>query len=430
MKSQDLAKLKLPDAPGVYVFRDKEHKILYIGKATSLRDRTRSYFGADLIATRGPRLVDMVTQSSTVTFEETKSVLEALILESVLIKKHHPPYNVREKDDKSYTYVVFTDDSWPLVLMVRGRLLDQKRKVVLGEDLQTIAHRVTHIFGPFPNPTQLREAMRLLRSLFPFDDRASRSSYAERFYRQLGLSPDASKSDAGGVYKRNLHYLAEMLRGRGEAVRKELHKRMMQLAKDEKFEEAAVIRKKLFSLDHLRDVSLIKRDFNEDARGMRIEAYDVAHLQGSSMVGVMVVVENGTPNKQLYRLFNIRSVAGPNDPAALSEVLRRRLKHAAWGMPDLIVVDGNKVQLAAAMSVLSEAGMQIPVVAVTKDERHKARAIVGNEDLIKKHKTDIILANSEAHRFSITRHRAKERKRIVPGAGTKKRLRTLRKSVQ
>lgn len=415
MKSQDLKSLALPDAPGVYKFLDKEGQILYVGKATSLRDRVRSYFGPDLIVTRGPRLVDMVTRAHTVDFEETKSVLEALLLESVLIKKLQPKYNAREKDDRSYLYAVFTDDAWPLVLTVRGRLLDRKRKVVLGDDFQTIKHRVTHIFGPFPNGSQLREAMRMLRGLFPFDDRASRSSYAERFYRQLGLSPDATTSDAAYVYKRNLQYLAQMLRGRGDSVRRDLTKRMMELAKQEKFEAATVLRKKLFALDHLRDVSLIKRDFDEDARGgMRIEGYDVAHLQGSSMVGVMTVIESGTPQKAAYRTFNIRTVGGPNDPAALLELIRRRIKHPEWGMPDLIVVDGNRVQLGVALSVLSEAGIPIPVVAVTKDERHKPKSIDGDPEIIKTHKSDILLANSEAHRFSITRHRAKERKRLVP----------------
>jgi excinuclease UvrABC nuclease subunit len=409
VKSQDLAQLKLPDVPGVYKFQDVDGNVLYVGKATSLCDRVRSYFGADLIATRGPRLVDMVTRAVTVTYEETPSVLEALLLESVLIKRLKPLYNVREKDDRSYMYVVFTDDAWPLVLSVRGRLIDKKRKVVLGDDLQTVRHKFTKVFGPFPNPSALREALRMLRRLFPFDDRASRSAYAARFYQQLGLSPDATQTDAGNAYKRNLAYLSAMLSGKGKTVRAELKKRMMELANKEKFEEAAVVRKQLFSLDHLRDVSLIKRDFDADAGGTRIEAYDVAHLQGRSMIGVMTVIQDGEAMKAGYRTFNIKSVSTANDPAALTEVLRRRLKHVGWGMPGLIVVDGNQVQLNAALTVLGEMNLSIPVVAVTKDERHKARAIIGDAGLISKYKTDIILANSEAHRFSITRHREKER---------------------
>jgi len=128
MKSQGLKKLKLPDAPGVYFWKDGKGKTLYIGRATSLRSRVRSYFGNDVISTRGSRIVDMVTRSKTVMFEKTDSVLEAIILEANLIKKFQPKYNTDEKDDKSWNYIVITDEEWPRIIIERGRTLEKLNK--------------------------------------------------------------------------------------------------------------------------------------------------------------------------------------------------------------------------------------------------------------------------------------------------------------
>ena len=122
MKSQGLQKLGIPDKPGVYFFK-KGKDTLYIGKATSLRSRVRSYFGKDLIATRGPLILDMTVQADKLDWEETDSVLEALILEAELIKKHQPKYNTKEKDNKSFMHVVITDEAMPKVLTVRARNL-------------------------------------------------------------------------------------------------------------------------------------------------------------------------------------------------------------------------------------------------------------------------------------------------------------------
>ncbi|MCF7898698.1 MAG: GIY-YIG nuclease family protein, partial [Candidatus Pacebacteria bacterium] len=126
MKKQELTKLKLPDNPGVYFFKDKDGNILYIGKATSLKDRVRSYFNPDLLETRGLRLVTMVTIANTVTYQETSSVLEALLLESKLIKEYTPTYNAKEKDNKSFACVVITKEDFPRVLAIRIRDFEKK----------------------------------------------------------------------------------------------------------------------------------------------------------------------------------------------------------------------------------------------------------------------------------------------------------------
>src|SRR3989338_1988631 len=143
MTKGQLKRFKLPDSPGVYLFK-KGRKILYIGKATSLRDRVRSYFSSDLVAGRGDRIVGMVAGATSFDWKVTQSVLEALMLESHLIKHHQPPYNVDEKDNKSWNYVVITKEDFPRVLLTRGRELFQNVRL-RKSNIKTKA-----VFGPYP----------------------------------------------------------------------------------------------------------------------------------------------------------------------------------------------------------------------------------------------------------------------------------------
>src|SRR3990167_2608923 len=159
MTKKELNKFRLPDGAGVYIFK-KGPKILYIGKATSLRDRVRSYFSSDLVKGRGERIVAMVAEAKSLAHTKTDSILEALILEANLIKKHQPPYNVDEKDNKSFNYVVVTKESFPRVLIVRGRELYLKWN----------ASDIARTFGPYPHGKQLQDAMKLVRKIFPFRD--------------------------------------------------------------------------------------------------------------------------------------------------------------------------------------------------------------------------------------------------------------------
>ena len=152
---------KLPELPGVYFFLDEHRDILYIGKATSLRDRVKSYFSRDIMETRGPKIMRMLEQVRFVAYQETDSVLEALILEAGLIKTHQPPYNTDAKDDKSYKHIVITQEKFPRVLIVRGRDIEQKK----------FTEPVKYMFGPFPSGGALREALKIIRKLFPFRDK-------------------------------------------------------------------------------------------------------------------------------------------------------------------------------------------------------------------------------------------------------------------
>ncbi len=419
MNSQDLRKFKISNKPGVYFFLKKD-KILYIGKATSLKDRVKSYFGKDLINTRGPLILDMVTLSTSIEWQETDSVLEALILEANLIKKHQPKYNTKEKDNKSFNYVCITRDTIPKVLIVRGRGLNKKE--------------YSKVYGPFPNGMQLKESMRIIRKIFPYVDDQSSKKNNLIFYKQLHLTPNNILE-----YKNNIKNLKLFFEGKKKRIISSLKKEMKACSKLKDFEHAARIRDQIFALNHINDVALIKEDlfasqnnlnfsrFTQSTgaytdknlnnsvsqiklQNFRLEAYDIAHMSGKNMVGVMTVIENGEVAKNEYRKFIIKSQSASNDTGALEEVLSRRLRHTEWGLPSMIVVDGSTAQINIAKQVLSRYQFDIPVCSVVKDERHKPKAIMGDSDLIKKYKKEILLSNNEAHRFAITFHKLKRSK--------------------
>jgi excinuclease ABC subunit C len=398
MRSQTWTKLTIPDAPGVYIFRDRQKRPLYIGRATSLEDRTRSYFAADVIVTRGPRIVDMITKAASLTWQQTDSVLEAVILESTLIKRYQPFYNVDERDDKSSQYVVITNERWPRVFLARARDLEQHEKD------GTLPYTIKKRFGPYPHGGLIKDALHILRKMFPFKDRKSHDSRHDSFYRSLGRSPHEDDEGTRKRYLRTIGFLILFFEGHKQQLRARVERQMRICVKELNFEEAHVHKKLLFALDHINDIALIKHDVARPATHFRIEAYDVAHLSGMETVGTMVVFENGQRVSSEYRMFKL-SKNRNDDLAGLEETLSRRLNHSEWAYPDLIVVDGNDMHSHRAMRVLKARRISIPVVAVTKDERHKADTFVGHPDLIAKYKKEIIAINAEAHRFTLAYHR-------------------------
>ncbi|MDO8589958.1 MAG: UvrB/UvrC motif-containing protein [bacterium] len=379
MNSQDLKKFTLPDTPGIYFFK-KGKNILYIGKATSLRDRVKSYMSKTVFDTRGPLIAKMLEEVENIEFIETDSVLEALMLEASKIKKHQPFYNSKEKDDKSYNYVTITEEDFPKVLVTRG----------------------SGTYGPFPHGGELKEALKIIRKIFPYRDSKCKLNNRLCFNAQIGLCPGPcagriSKND----YRKIIHHLRLFFEAKKPRLIKSLEKEMKTLAKEHKFEDAEKVKRQIFALEHIQDIALIKKDIERmTGNSFRIEAYDVAHISGTNVVGVMTVIEDGELAKSQYRKFKIRDDKN-NDTANLKEVLTRRLAHPEWRLPNLVVVDGGKGQINVAKEVLEKAGLDINVAAVVKDERHKAREIMGDT----KHSREILLANSEAHRFAINYHR-------------------------
>ena len=392
MQHADLHKYDLPDAPGVYYFKQGED-ILYIGKATSLRDRVRSYFTDELIESRGPRIVDMVTVADSLDWQTADSVLEALILEALEIKRIQPKYNIREKDDKSYVYAIITKELYPRVLRVRGK------------DIGTTfpAEMIAHQFGPFPSGPSLKRALEIIRKIFPFYDTkkpiSQEGDARMEFNRQIGKYPrEITKEE----YQRSIRNIQLFLQGKKKQLLSTLEKDMRAAAKAERFEEAERIKRQVFALQHIQDVSLIRDDLRRTP-GQRIEGYDIAHTAGSETVGVMTVISDGEPDRSQYRKFIIRTQTN-NDVGALEELLRRRFGHPEWEYPKGIVIDGGKGQRNRALKVLEELGLAIPAVAVTKDEHHRPRSILGKQTTAMPEE-DIILANAEAHRYALSFHR-------------------------
>lgn len=392
----------LPDAPGVYFFKDARGKTLYIGKATSLRSRVRSYFSADIINTRGPLIAAMLEAAKKVDHTQTDSVLEALLLEAELIKKHKPKHNTDLKDDKSFNFVVITKEDFPHILLIRERNL-------LGGSTP----KYKNVFGPFPNGGTLREAMKLVRKIFPFRDTCSPpktgGSGKPCFNAQIGLCPGVcSGAITKHEYAKIIRHVTLFFKGRKKDLIKNLEREMKDLAKKEQFEKAAKIKKTLFALSHVNDVSLLKRDSYLEAKppsNFRIECYDVAHISGVFTVGVMTVVEDGEAKKSEYRKFKIKEPKGVNDVAHLKEILERRLSHPEWPLPNLIAVDGSTAQKNAAEDLLKKYEIKIPVLGVVKDERHRPKEIIGDQTFARKYEKEILLGNSEAHRFAITYHK-------------------------
>ncbi len=466
MDNQYLKKKKIPDSPGVYLFKTGRN-ILYIGKATSLKNRVKSYFIKDLISTRGPLLVEMVFKAKGLDFIKTDSVLEALILEANLIKKYQPRYNTKEKDNKSFNYVIITKEDWPRVLVVRereifstasARLLSGKRFDLESEKRSNLEELSQNIFGPFPNNTQLKSALKIIRRIFSFRDRCSPNQGKACFNKQIGLCPGVcdnsiSKKDYNKIIKNIILFFE----GKKKQIIKNLNKEMSSFAKIGQYEQAGEVKKRIFALNHIQDVILIGTDhpvhqnghpsLTKEGKGeFRIEAYDTSHLSGTNNVGVMVVMEDGPASTRLdesakraqggefkksdYRKFIIRNTKG-DDIGALKEMLERRLKHTEWPMPDLIVLDGGIAQINTVKHILTGKGFgsfnrpchqndtpsssdegdslksSTAIVAVTKDSKHQAKAIIGDEEIVSKYKKEILAINNEAHRFAISFHRQK-----------------------
>ncbi|EKE19980.1 MAG: hypothetical protein ACD_8C00070G0003 [uncultured bacterium] len=411
---------ELPQNPGVYFFRDQKGKILYIGKATNLKSRVQSYFRAVEVAGRSEWISLMVSQVENIDFEETDSVLEALILESNLIKKHQPKYNTLEKDDKSFSYFAITKEEFPKVLIIRFTDLNFK-------NLEAKSYKLKAIFGPYTSKLQMQTALKIIRRIFPFHAGKQKTEKGCLDF-QIGMCPGPyagaiSKMD----YAKNIRAIKMILEGKKKNLIKTLEKEMQSLAKKNEFEKAALLRNKIYALQHIRDVALMTRDFDEkssiishQSSGFRVEAFDISNISGQHAVGSMVVFENGVSNKSQYRKFKIKTVDGSNDVAMMREVLLRRFKND-WPMPDLVFLDGGAGHLNMAEKLLQkELGLIVNVVSVAKGPTRKKLDMILGENLQKKKvkqiqnilKDDNLIKSimDEAHRFAITYHRKLRKK--------------------
>lgn len=399
----------LPQNPGIYLFYNSKNELVYVGKATSLRSRVRSYF----LARKTPRPIEQMMHEVTfIKHIQTDSVLEAVILEAVYIKKFQPIYNVEGKDDKSWNYIMITSEPYPQVYTMReheyGRLtVDEIKKDFL------------HISGPYPGFNG-RVTMKLLRRLFYI---STCTPHAKRpcLYRQMGQCLGVCTGEiTSAEYRRKvIRPLITFLSGGKKKLVKSLETAMVRAARQEHFEEAARLRNQLHALTRIQDIALINKDFfsdlsetdSEGKEKIRVEGYDISNLGKTGKVGSMVVFDAVSPVKHSYRKFKIKTVEGQSDVDCLEEVLVRRFKHTEWEFPTAILIDGGYPQVNRAKEVLTRLGILIPVVGIAKGpERKRNDFILGNKEhefvkWVDSHRELLIRVRDEAHRFAITYQR-------------------------
>ncbi len=362
-------KLKgLPQSPGVYFHKNAKGEIIYIGKAASLRSRVRQYFQNSRV--RDPKTDLLVSEISDIEWTELESEADALFLEAELVKRYLPPYNILLRDDKSQLYVrIDYKSDYPTVTTVRRPLDDGAR-----------------YFGPYLNGFAVRKALRYLRRAFPYAVSRPVNQKRASLHYHLGLDPGLEDGRTTlSDYRANLRKLMQYLKGERVALMRSIESEMKKAAKAQDFEQAAKLRNQLGALRTLGrqtifgDREIIEASSDQalvelcDLLGLarpprRIEGFDISHLQGTDNVASMVVFVNGLPDKANYRKFKMR-LAGNDDFGHMAETIKRRLRDEnvkKWGLGDLMLIDGGKGQLRAALGAREACGKKIPMIGLAK----------------------------------------------------------------
>lgn len=362
---------ELPAQPGVYFHKDRAGEIIYVGKAASLRNRVRQYFQNS--RSRDPKTEALIAEIADIDWMCVDSELEALFLEAEMIRRYLPRFNILMRDDKAMSYIrIDYDSDYPTVSLTRRPLDDGAR-----------------YFGPYSSATVVRKALRLLRRVFPFAERRVNGQKRATLHYHLGLDPGLEENKTSlEDYKANLRRLMAIIQGRRKTIERELERDMKRAAKAADYEAAARLRNQLFALQGLdRQVVFSDKEFLDiskdhalgelvnllslDKFPRRIEGYDISHQQGSDVVASMVVFTNGVSDKAEYRKFKTR-LNHNDDFYNMHETIKRRLSdrnRKAWGLPDLVLIDGGKGQLDAAIQARDAMDCgNIPFVGLAKRE--------------------------------------------------------------
>ncbi len=453
---------ELPKAPGVYFHKDKAGQIIYVGKAAVLRNRVRQYFQKS--RGRDPKTEALVAEIADIDWMVVDSEIEALFLEAEMIRRYMPRYNILLRDDKAMSYIrIDYDSDYPTVTTTRRPLDDGAR-----------------YFGPYFSLGGVRQALRLLRKIFPYATRRVGGQKRATLHYHLGLDPGLEEGRTSlEDYRANLRKLMAVIQGKRKSIEKELERDMKRAAKDKNFEEAAQSRNQLMWLQGLKQqVIFSDKEFFDISKDhalnelvnmlsikqfpQRIEGYDISHQQGSDVVASMVVFTNGVSNKAEYRKFKTRRNQN-DDFYNMHETLKRRLSEKnrkAWGTPDLVLIDGGKGQLEAAIQARDECGCpQVPFIGLAKREeqiviqKQKSGVILNMLSITQlggftsesdefilitlPHNTNLVKLlqriRDESHRFAVSYHSTLKRNRQtasllddIPGIGPATRKKLLR----
>lgn len=418
---------KLPNKPGVYIFKNESEKVIYVGKAKDLRKRVSNYFSNRALDSK---TLKMVSEAASLDHIIVSSEIEAFLLESNLIKKFHPHFNILMKDDKSYMMLEINKKPIPYIVLTHRQ--DNKN---------------AEYFGPFIGTTDLKIILRLLRRIFPYQ---SVKNHAPRrcLYFHLGLCPCVpAKPDNLDQAKKNINNLIKFFDGGKEGVVNSLKKEQKEYIKNEEFEQAALVQKQIERIDYITAENYdpfkyeekpdyyferIKNEMNslmeiltkyglEVGDLHRIECYDISNISGKNATGSMVVFTNGDVDKNQYRRFKIIFKHTPDDFEMHREVARRRVGRDDWEKPNLMVIDGGKGQVSSVLQAHAEKGYSVPVIGLAKKEETIVIPIktgLGLDFLEVKLPSSTPGINllrrirDEAHRFAITYHRLLRKKAL------------------
>jgi len=420
----------LPKSPGVYLFKDQKDRVLYIGKAASLRDRVSSYFlPSTKLESKKASLLDHVVDFDVI---QTDSEVEALLAENRLIKDIQPRYNARLLDDKTYPYVmVTTGEEFPGVYLTRQPRSDGVK-----------------LYGPFTSVHALKEALTLLQKAFKFRTchlEILQSDPNRRFFRPCLLYPikqctaPCAAKISKETYRQDITRFLRFLDGDKAAVIRQLQHDMEQASQATRFEQAARLRDEIKALDALsrrgakgqqsywqpeafirnpqEGVAALQETLALSELPRIIEGIDIAHLQGGEMVGSKVTFIDGLPFKDSYRRYKIKHGQGNNDYLSIQEVVSRRYREAGASnelYPDLILIDGGLGQLHAALEVFQTMNVKPPLVVslAKKEELVYLQARTEPLRLPRNHLGLKLLQSirDEAHRFAQHYHHILRRK--------------------
>lgn len=419
MREALLQKLKtLPAAPGVYFHKNSAGEVIYVGKAAVLKNRVRQYFHR---ADKDVKTEALVREIADTDWSVVDTEMDALFLESEMIKRYKPKWNILLRDDKTVSYV----------------RIDMKSEVPYISFTRTPQDDKATYVGPFYGKVTIERALRTLRKVFPYYDRPYDGK--KTLNTDLGLTPGIEiGKTTPQEYKKNLRKLRLYLEGGRHKLLRDLEKQMHAAAKAEKFEEAAMLRQQLFGLKELqKKIVFSDKEFLDISSDQalselqaklhlakpprRIEGYDISHQSGTNVVGSMVVFVNGVSDRSEYRKFKLRHQKN-DDTANLREVIERRLKHTEWEFPDLVLLDGGIGQVNAVLELLTE--HNIAVIGRDKSGDHSrsaaVRIVIPQDGTFR---TELLSQNShiakliariddEAHRFAITYHTLLKRKKM------------------
>lgn len=421
MRDQLLQKLKtLPSAPGVYFHKDSKGEVIYVGKAAVLKNRVRQYFHK---TQKDPKTEALVREIADTDWIVVDTEMDALFLESEMIKRYMPKWNILLRDDKTVTYV----------------RIDMKSEVPYVSYTRTpLDDKATYI-GPFYGKLSVEKAVRILRKVFPFYDKPYDGK--KTLNTDLGLTPGIEiGKTTPKEYKKNLRKLQLYLEGGRHKLLQDLEKQMLEAANHQEFELAAELRQQLFGLKELqKKIVFSDKEFLDISSDQalhdlqkllhlpeppkRIEGYDISHQSGTNVVGSMVVFTNGASDRSEYRKFKLRNQKN-DDTSSLREIIERRLKHEEWTFPSLVVLDGGIGQVNAVKDQLWAQGIAVigrdksgdhtrsaavRIIIPEKNGEARLQLLPGSSHIAKL----IARIDEEAHRFAITYHTLLKRKNML-----------------